>query len=129
MKNKPLTVFAVAVGLLVVSGPMFAHHGSAAYETTKKTTVKGTVTNFEFINPHTEIDLDVKDDNNNVEKWRAEAGSPNLLARWGWSKNCLKPGDEITVVGYRAKNGSKILRSLKVTLPNGQEVNATGIED
>ena len=129
MKNKPLTVFAVAVSLLMVSGLVFAHHGTAAYDTTKKTTVKGTVTNFEFINPHVEISLDVKDDKGNVEKWEGEAGGPNLLTRWGWSKNSLKPGDEITVVGYRAKNGSKILRFLKVTLPSGQEINATGIED
>src|ERR1700737_2615862 len=109
-KIKQTTVLAAAVGLLTVVGPIFAHHGTAAYDTTQETTVKGTVTDFQFVNPHTLIFFDVKNDKGVVEHWQAEAMSPNQLTRDGWNKNTLKPGDQITVTGYRAKNGSNILR-------------------
>jgi|ERR1700732_2522056 DNA/RNA endonuclease YhcR with UshA esterase domain len=122
MKIKQTTVLAAAVGLLTVVGPIFAHHGTAAYDTTQETTVKGTVTDFQFVNPHTLIFFDVKNDKGVVEHWQAEAMSPNQLTRDGWNKNTLKPGDQITVTGYRAKNGSNILRFRKMALSNGQEI-------
>src|ERR1700730_11214133 len=122
MKIKQTTVLAAAVGLLTVAGPIFAHHGTAAYDTTQETTVKGTVTDFQFVNPHTLIFFDVKNDKGVVEHWQAEAMSPNQLTRDGWNKNTLKPGDQITVTGYRAKNGSNILRFRKMALSNGQEI-------
>jgi len=122
MRVKQTTVLAAAVVLLTVVGPMFAHHGSAAYDTTQETTVKGTVTDFQFVNPHTLIFFDVKNDKGVVEHWQAEAMSPNQLTRDGWNKNTLKPGDQITITGYRAKNGSNILRFRKMALSNGQEI-------
>jgi hypothetical protein len=76
----------VLVGLLVVSLPALAHHGTAAYETTKLTTVTGTATDFKFINPHVEISVEVKDDKGKIEKWLGEANSPNVLSRHGCSK-------------------------------------------
>lgn len=98
-QSELLSFTAVSVGLLMVSGPMLAHHGTAAYDTTKSVTVQGTVTEFQFVNPHVEIYFDVKGDKGNVEKWQAEATSPNHLARAGWTKNTLKPGDQITATG------------------------------
>ncbi len=121
MKINHSAILALAVGLALV-GPIFAHHGTAAYETTQETTVKGTVTDFEFINPHTLIFLDVKNDRGDVEHWQVDAQSPNQLTRDGWTKNLLKPGDQIAVIGFRAKNHSNILRFLKVVLPNGREI-------
>jgi hypothetical protein len=119
----------VLVGLFVVSLPVLAHHGTAAYETAKLTTVKGTATDFKFINPHVEITVEVKDDKGKIEQWLGEANSPNVLSRHGWSKEIIKPGDQITVIGYRAKNGSYTLRLQKVVLSNGQELDPNSLQD
>lgn len=127
MKIKHSAILTAAVGLLSLVGPIFAHHGTAAYETTQETTVKGTVTDFQFVNPHTLIFLDVKNEKGDVEHWQVDAQSPNQLTRDGWNKNTLKPGDQIAVTGYRAKNHSNILRYLKVVLPDGREVKAAPI--
>lgn len=114
------------LGLLAVSAPMWAHHGTANYDMTKLVTVKGTVTDFQFINPHTLILFDVKNDKGVVEHWQAEATSPNHLVRAGWTKTIIKAGDEITVSGYRAKNGATVLRFDKMVLANGQVVSEGG---
>jgi diphthamide biosynthesis methyltransferase len=127
MKIKHSTISATAVGLLMLVIPIFAHHGTAAYETTQETTVKGIVTEFQFINPHTLIFLDVKNDKGDVEHWQVDAQSPNQLTRDGWNKNSLKPGDHIAVTGFRAKNHSNILRFVKVIWPNGQEIKAAPV--
>jgi hypothetical protein len=109
---------------LFVSAPLAAHHGETNYDTTKMVTVKAaTVTNFEFINPHTQIYLEVKNEKGEIEKWTCEARSPAMLVRnGGWDKNTLKPGDVITVIGFRAKNGTNILRLKKIVLANGKEL-------
>jgi diphthamide biosynthesis methyltransferase len=127
MRIKHSAILTAAVGLLTLVGPIFAHHGTAAYETTQETTVKGTVTDFEFINPHTLIFLDVKNDRGDLEHWQVDAQSPNQLTRDGWTKNLLKPGDQIAVIGFRAKNHSNVLRLLKVVLPNGREIKAAPV--
>jgi uncharacterized membrane protein (Fun14 family) len=75
LKNKLLNLFALTIGLLVFSAPILAHHGSSAYESKKMTTLKGTVTDFQFMNPHTEIVFEVKGDSGKVEKWTAEGAS------------------------------------------------------
>jgi hypothetical protein len=104
----------------VVSAPLFAHHGEANYDTDKVVSVKGTVSGFEFINPHTLITVDVKNDKGEIEKWNCEARSPGMLVRvGGWDKNTLKVGDVITVFGYRAKNGATVMRLQKLTLADG----------
>ena len=107
--------------VLLVAGTLLAHHGEANYDTTKIVSVKGTVTSFEFINPHTQISLDVKNEQGEIEHWVAEAKSPNSLVRQGWDKDILKAGDVITASGHRAKN-AKVLRLLKVVLPDGREM-------
>jgi Family of unknown function (DUF6152) len=113
---------AVVLGLLMVSVPLLAHHGEAAYDTAKSVTVKGTVTDFQFVNPHVEIFINVKDANGNVVKWQGELTSPNMLSRRGWTGTILKAGDTITLVGYRAKNGSPSLRLQRVVAGNGKEL-------
>jgi len=129
MKNWRLPILAVFVCLLFVSLRASAHHGTAAYETTKLTTVKGTATQFKFINPHVEITVEAKDDKGKIEQWLGEANSPNVLSRHGWSKEIIKPGDQITVIGYRAKNGSYTLRLQKVVLSDGQELDPNSLQD
>jgi Family of unknown function (DUF6152) len=129
VKVKRWTSLAAAAGLILISAPIRAHHGTADYDMTKLVTLKGTVTDFQFINPHTTIYFDVKDDKGNVEKWAAEAGSATGMSRIGWNKNTLKPGDSFTAVGNRAKNGSKTLHLRKVVLSNGQEFHVERVED
>src|SRR5882762_6035448 len=129
VKKCRYVLFAALAGLFIASGPALAHHGTAAYETTKLTTIKGTATEFKFINPHVEITVEVKDDKGKIEKWLGEANSPNVLSRHGWSKEIIKPGDQITVIGYRAKNGSYTLRLQKVVLSDGQELDPNSLQD
>lgn len=102
--------------------PAWAHHGEANYDPDKVVTVTGTVTDFQFINPHVLIYFDVKGDNNAVTRWVGEATSPNLLLRRGWDKNTIKVGDRVTASGHKAKNGSPTLRLLKVVLADGREM-------
>jgi hypothetical protein len=113
-------ILAVTFASLLFSAPLLAHHGEANYDTDKVASVKGTVSDFQFINPHTLITLDVKNDKGEIEKWACEMRSPSMLVRvGGWDKNTLKPGDVITVFGYRAKNGSPVMRLQKLTLADG----------
>lgn len=120
MNNKLLSVLAVAVGLLVVAGPMFAHHSLAMYDTEHAITLEGTVTDFAFVNPHVQIHFAVKDDKGNVENWAAGSAPPQRMYRAGWNRNTLKIGDQITVTGYPAKDGRKVMSVRKLTGPSGQ---------
>lgn len=106
-----------------VSTPLLAHHGEANYDTDKMVSVKGTVTEFDFINPHVLISLDVKNDKGEIEKWVGEARSPAMLSRYGgWDKNTIKVGDMITFYGHRTKNGTDFMRLDKIVLADGKEL-------
>src|SRR5579863_570579 len=129
MKNCLLGWFAGLAVLLIVSAPASAHHGTSAYDTTKLTTVKGTVTDFQFNNPHVMISVETKDDKGKVETWISEANSPNVLTRHGWNRDIIKKGDQITIIGNRPKNGAKTLRLQKVILSNGQELDPNSLQD
>jgi hypothetical protein len=121
--KKLALIFAAVLWVHIASAPLLAHHGETNYDTEKLVTVKATVTKFEFINPHTQITLDVRNDKGQVESWVCEARSPAMLVRnGGWDKNTLKPGDAITASGFRAKNGSNILRLKTIVLANGKEL-------
>src|SRR5579864_9077795 len=105
----------------IVSTPLLAHHGEANYDTEKIVSVKGTVTEFQFVNPHVQISLDVKNDKGEMEKWTGEARSPTMLSRYGgWDRNTLKVGDAITFYGHRTKNGTNFMRLEKIVLPDGK---------
>jgi len=108
------------MGLAIFSAPIFAHHGSSVYEP-KLTTYKGTVTDFQFMNPHSEVWFDVTGADGKVEKWTGECPSLTTMSRLGWNKNIFKPGDQVTFTGNIAKSGAKIIRLRKVVFPNGKE--------
>jgi hypothetical protein len=124
LKNKRGILIALAGGLLLASVPVPAHHGTAAFEMEKLTTVKGTVTRFEFMNPHALIYVDVAGNKGEVEHWIAEESSNNHLSRSGWDKNTLKAGDQVTIAGHRARNGARVLElqcsECSVTDPQGK---------
>jgi hypothetical protein len=129
MKNRGLERAGVLAVLLMISTVVSAHHGTSAYDTTKMTTVKGTVTEFQFNNPHVIISVETKDDKGKVELWTSEANSPNVLTRHGWDRDIIKKGDQITIIGNRPKNGAKTLRLQKVILSNGQELDPNSLQD
>jgi hypothetical protein len=126
MRNTRVSIFAVCVGLLALAPLAFAHHGTANYDTGKQITVKGTVTGFEFVNPHVQIFWDAKDDAGAAQKWQGELTSPNRLSRVGWSKSTLKTGDSITITGYPTKSGSHEIWIQKVVTSDGQELQTGG---
>jgi hypothetical protein len=129
MNVKVATRFALAAIVLLVCGLAFAHHGAAGYESSKVTTLKGTVTEFRFQNPHAQIFLDVKDSTGKVQNWILEAVGIATLSRSGWTKSIMKPGDEVTVTGNPAKNGSPSMRLTKVVLASGKELGLERGED
>ena len=106
MKLKAIAIAA----LLCLAGavvPVFAHHSFAAeYDANKPITITGTVTKMEWMNPHARFYVDVKDGSGKVTNWGFEMGSPNGLMRQGWTRNSIKPGDEVTVEGSSSKDGS-----------------------
>lgn len=109
MKIKSLASFLLpAIGLIVFSVPALAHHGFAGrYDEEHPYTVQGTVLEYDFENPHSSITFEVKGKNGAVEKWHAELSGANALRRAdGWDRDTLKPGDKITIIGPRNKNGS-----------------------
>ncbi len=126
MKNRRVVSFALLVGLMTLASVAFAHHGTANYDTSKTVTVKGTVTDFQFINPHVLISMDGKDETGNTQKWQGELTSPNRLSRAGWTKSSVKPGDTITISGYPAKSGSPEIWIQKVVLASGDELPTGG---
>ncbi|MBZ5661381.1 MAG: hypothetical protein LAO08_13330 [Acidobacteriia bacterium] len=115
--------------VLVIANPLLAHHGTSPYDSSKLTTVKGSVNTFEFINPHVEIYIDVKGDDGKIQKWVGEANSPNVLTRHGWSRDIIHAGDQITLIGNRTKNGTFMLRLQKVVLADGRELDPNSITD
>jgi hypothetical protein len=121
VRNKRI---GILLGLLIlslsVSTALFAHHGNAAYDTDKRLTLKGTVTEWFWANPHCFLKFDAKDDKGNIGHWVTEASNPSDMVNLGWSKDTFKPGDEITVTFIPVKNGNQIGRIQQVVLPNGQ---------
>jgi len=122
MKSGFLFLLGAACALMIGPVPLAAHHGSSNYDMSKAVSVKGTVKQFNFVNPHSAIYLDAKDGQGNSEQWLVEADSPNNLARNGWTRESLKPGDQVTVVGNRLKDGSKVMRLQKVIFSDGREL-------
>ena len=121
---KKLALFLIAIfGVVSTSAPLLAHHGEANYDTEKTVSVKGAVSDFQFVNPHVLITVDVKNDKGEIEKWTGEARSPAMLSRYGgWDKNTIKLGDVITFYGHRTKNGTTFMRLEKIVMPDGKEL-------
>jgi hypothetical protein len=118
------------VSLLMTCAPLFAHHGSATYDTQKVVVLKdATITKFIWANPHSIAMFDVKDDKGNVSHWAAEAGSPSALTLIGWTKNSLKPGDVVTVYTFQSKNGNPVGRLNKIVLTDGTTLKDSQLGD
>ncbi len=114
--------FVVAIGLIFVSIPVSAHHGNAEFDEKRPLTIKGTVTEFMWASPHSKIFLNAKDANGSVVHWSIETLSPGKLARAGWTKDAVKPGDQVTVTFSPAKNGSPTGFLQKVVFLDGKQL-------
>lgn len=121
MKNKSSAALAVAAGLLMVSGPTFAHHSQAMYDQTREITLTGTVTEFRLTNPHLQILFDVKTDQGDIEHWSSIGDNPVNVRRRGWNRNTIKPEDQVTISGHAARDGRPII-SIGTILLNGKEL-------
>jgi hypothetical protein len=125
---KPL--IAVVVVALAATMQLAAHHSFAAeFDASKRVILKGTVTKVDWRNPHIYVYLNVKDDKGGVTEWACEGGPPNVLFREGWTRNTVKAGDEVTIDGALAKDGSKRCNSRSVTMADGRRVFAGSSED
>jgi len=117
-----LTLF---FSLVCVSAPVFAHHGFAVeFDQKSPLTLTGVVTKMEFMNPHIYFYMDVKGKDGKVVNWSFEGGPPNVIYRRGWRKDTLKPGDVVTVNGFRAKDGTHLGACSTVTLADGRVLSA-----
>ena len=122
MKGKFLMGFALILGLAIVSVPLAAHHGNAAYDATKQINLKGTVTQFIWANPHCVVLFDVTDEGGQPVHWMAETENPTTMTNMGWLKSSLKAGDPITIRVITVKNGKPIGRIVWVETASGQKL-------
>ena len=118
MRNRSAIIFLLAFGLGIVSLPLSAHHGNAAYDYEKTVTIKGMVTAWIFANPHSLMKLDVTDDKGNVQHWVLE-GNAASLSDAGWHKTTMKPGDAVIVDVMPPKNGAQVGRIRRILAPDG----------
>ena len=114
-------IAALAMATFVVAVPVFAHHAWPV-DRSKEVTVKGTVTGFNWANPHVMIDLEVKTDTGKVEKWNVGGPSTDRMSGNGWDRNTLKPGDVITGFGYQFSDGSRVVQLQRIVMANGKEM-------
>lgn len=127
MSNRSLLLTIFVVGLLAGPAPARAHHGAAnVYDMSKPVVLKGTITKFEWLNPHNQIYFDVTDEKGEVSHWIAATEPPQVMLERGWTRRSLKEGDEVTVYVFAAKNGAKVGNLQKIVLADGKELFASG---
>jgi hypothetical protein len=126
--NRAILIGASA--LLLAALPALAHHSFAAeYDGSKPTTLKGTVTQVEWVNPHSWVHIDVTDENGKVSQWSCETAPPNMLYRQGWRRDSLKPGDQVVIEGFLAKDGTHTMNARSVQTSDGRRLFAGSAND
>lgn len=120
MKVKYFGLFALLSLVIATAIPVAAHHGAASFDTTMEVTLKGTVTEWTWFNPHCFLKFDVKGEDGTLKSWAVEAGNPTDMTKRGWSRGSFKPGDEVTVTLQPVKTGAPVGRIRTVVLANGQ---------
>ncbi|MEO8260313.1 MAG: DUF6152 family protein [Acidobacteriota bacterium] len=127
IKGHRTAVLCTAVLLGLVGRPALAHHGTAnVYDNSKPVVMKGTITKFEWTNPHNQIFFDVTDDAGKVTHWIAATEPPQVMLERGWTRKSMKPGDQVTAYVFVAKNGAPVGNLQKLVFPDGKELTTTG---
>ena len=130
MNSVGMRVWWAVLVVLVAPVAMEAHHSFAAeYDSSKPVTVTGTVTKVEWTNPHARFYVDTKEPDGSISHWGFELGSPNLLIRYGFTRDLLKIGSEVTVEGFQAKDASKVANTKTVKLSDGRVMSAGSSAD
>ena len=115
--------WAAAILFCCAVQPATAHHSFAAeFDAAQPVTLRGTITKMEWINPHSWLHIDVKNDDGTTTPWMIEGATPNTLLRRGFTRDAVKTGTEITIVGYRAKNGANRANGRDLILPDGSRL-------
>ena len=122
MRGKSFLLAAATALIIFATQPAIAHHGGAAFDQTKSVTFNGIVTEMTFANPHVLVYWDVKEGEGAGVNWSGWLTAPNKLARAGWTKRTLNPGDKITVTGVPHKSGLHVLQIRKLVGPDGKEL-------
>ncbi len=114
--------FLFAIALSLAARPMLAHHGVPNFDMSRLVTIKGTVVEYQLINPHMEMRVKVTGEDGNSVEWNVEAVSLLMMVRAGYKRDTFKPGDAITVVGHPYKDGKPMMVLLKFIFPDGREM-------
>ena len=125
MKAKYFGLFLL-FSILAAPFSVAAHHGAASFDTTVEVTLKGTVTEWQWFNPHCFLKFDVKGPDGTVRTWTTETSNPPDMVNRGWNRRSLNPGDRVTVTVEPVKSGSPVGRLLEVTLADGRVLSARG---
>jgi Family of unknown function (DUF6152) len=126
MNGKLRIILSLALAVSTFSSPLVAHHGGAAYDADKRVTVKGTVTDWLWSNPHCIPQLNATDDGGQVVHWVTETENPSSMIRSGWTKDSFKVRDEISILLVPPKTGGRVGRIVEVTLPDGHKLLGRG---
>ncbi len=124
MSIKRSILLGLAMSLALLSPPLVAHHGFASFQMDQVSTIKGTVVDYELINPHVQIFLKVEQEAGKTVDWNVEGVSLNMMVRAGFKKDSLKTGDTVSVTGHPGKNGRPVLLLMKITLADGRVLSA-----
>jgi hypothetical protein len=122
MKRGPGIVFSVFALTVALGVSTYAHHGNSAYDENKPITLKGVVTEFDWVNPHAQIYFDVTGPKGHVAHWGCETLSPGKLTRAGWTKDSVKAGDQITITLVAAKTGAPVGFLQKLVFADGRQL-------
>jgi hypothetical protein len=120
MRMKTRVIAAVVLCSFLTVPAVFGHHAGSNYDRDHEITLTGTVTQYEFANPHVSVHFDVKDEKGVVSHWTAQAGPPGRVFREGWGRDSLKPGDTVKVTGLPSKDGAKSMRIQHLVTPSGE---------
>ena len=119
-----------AMLVVLAATPMLAHHSfEAEYDGKKSVTLNGAVSKVDWMNPHIWVHIDVRDDKGNTARWSCEGGNPNSLRRNGWQRDTLKTGDQVSIDGFRAKDGTNTCNMRSIKLADGKRVFAASSGD